>query len=93
MNTEILLKVLQLDSIFHFLDWQDRIRIHLYMLGRFQSTTPLIMHAYNWIVTNNWSPPKMQYGQDRLLYFEVDIDQLEPIENYTCENLQTLIIK
>lgn len=91
MKNNILKKILQLDSIFHFLSWDDRIRIHLYMLERFQSTTPHILAVYEWITKNEWSAPEMRYGQDRLLYFEIKEDQWEPVENYQCENINQLI--
>lgn len=91
MKNNILKKILQLDSILHFLTWKDRIRIHLYMLERFQSTTPHILAAYSWVVKNNWEAPEMRYGQDRLLYFKSLGDQWEPIENYQCKNINQLI--
>lgn len=76
MNNDILLKILQLDSLVRFLDWGERIRIHLYREEKLNSTTPKILAAYEWIIRENWEPPVMHYGEDRFQYFkdhELDI--------------------
>ncbi len=83
MNNDILFKILQLDSLTNFLHWKDRIRIHLYMLGKIEKITPKVNDAYHWIVTYGWESPLMKYGQDYLQYFqEPDSDLWLPVEDY-----------
>lgn len=65
MDEAILKKVLQLDSLINFLTWQDRTEIH----HSPNITSIKVKQAYNWIISTEWSAPKMKYGQDRLLYF------------------------
>jgi hypothetical protein len=69
MNNDILLKILQLDSLVRFLHWTERIRVHLFREGKINSTTPKILVAYEWIVRESWEPPVMHYGEDRFQYF------------------------
>ena len=69
MNNDILLKILQLDSLVRFLDWGERVKIHLYREGKFNSTTPKILAAYEWVINESWEPPVMHYGEDRFQYF------------------------
>lgn len=83
MNNDILLKILQLDSLVRFLDWGERIRIHLYRESKSTSATPRIMAAYEWITTENWEPPIMHYGEDRFQYFkDPDLDLWVESEYY-----------
>ncbi|MBB4807434.1 hypothetical protein HNP38_002740 [Chryseobacterium defluvii] len=83
MNNDILLKILQLDSLVRFLDWSERIRIHLYRGEKFNSTTLRIQAAYEWIIKENWNPPTMMYGVDRFQYFhDPELDLWVETENY-----------
>lgn len=83
MDKEILFKVLQLDSLLNLLHWKDRIRIHLNISGRNETTTPDIMNAFEWIVCNKWEAPAMKYGQDYLQYFySNDFCDWIPVEEY-----------
>lgn len=90
MDNKILFKILVLDSIYHFLDWTERVRIHLYMHDKTQSTTPEILTAYEWIISNDWQAPHLKYGDDRLLYFESKPNVWTTIEDYQCENINQL---
>lgn len=80
MNTTLLFKVLQLDSIINALTWHERVRIHLYINDKAKMTTPTILHLYEWIEKNKWVPPELKYGQDRLLYYWSKNDW-QPIED------------
>lgn len=80
MDKEFLIKILQLDSIVRCLDWEDRIRIHLYLNGRARVTSPKILAAAEWIEKWQWIAPEMRYGQDRLLYYENASSEWRPIE-------------
>ncbi|KFF13095.1 hypothetical protein IW15_10035 [Chryseobacterium soli] len=83
MNNDILLKILQLDSLVRFLDWGERVRIHLYREGIFNSTTPKILAAYEWVINESWEPPVMHYGEDRFQYFhDPELDMWVENENY-----------
>ncbi|GEN71603.1 hypothetical protein [Chryseobacterium lathyri] len=83
MNNNILLKVLQLDSLVRFLKWGERVKIHLYMEEKANSTTPRILAAYEWVENENWEPPVMHYGEDRFQYFhDPDLDLWVETENY-----------
>jgi hypothetical protein len=83
MDNNILLKILQLDSLVRFLDWSERVRIHLYREGKINSTTPKIWAAYEWIIKENWNPPEMAYGVDRFLYFhDQELDLWIEAEHY-----------
>ncbi|AKK74468.1 hypothetical protein OK18_19250 [Chryseobacterium gallinarum] len=68
MEKEILKKVLQLDSLIGFLSWQERVQIHLYN-DNDTITSKKVLAAFMWILKENWEPPEMNYGQDRLLYW------------------------
>ncbi|SIT25466.1 hypothetical protein SAMN05421786_1159 [Chryseobacterium ureilyticum] len=72
MDETILKRVLQLDSLIGFLSWQERTDIH----KNHEISSSRIKLAYEWIIKENWKPPKMKYGQDRLLYF------YDPINNH-----------
>lgn len=80
MNIDILFKILQLDSIFGVLSWDERIRIHLILKGEEIEPSANISILYEWVVKWEWLPPVMRYGQDRLLYYENQPGQLRPIE-------------
>lgn len=83
MDNEILFKILQLDSLDKFLNWQDRIKIHLYMLGRAKMTSSKIIDAYEWIEKNDWEAPLMKYGQDYLqVFYDPDSEMWLPVESY-----------
>ena len=72
MNKDILYTVLQLDSIFGFLDWTERAYIHHYRLDKLRITTAKILEACQFIKDNHWQAPEMRYMDDRLLYFQSD---------------------
>jgi len=80
MDINILFKILQLDSIFGVLSWDERIRIHLILKGEEMQPNTNISLLYEWVVKWEWLPPVMRYGQDRLLYYEDQPGQLRPIE-------------
>lgn len=83
MNNDILLKILQLDSLIRFLTWGERVKIHLYMENKSTSTTSRIYDAYEWIEQENWEPPVMHYGEDRFQYFhDPELDIWVETENY-----------
>lgn len=83
MDKDIFFKVLQLDSLLNILHWKDRIRIHLMISGRNETTTPDIMNAFRWIVRNKWEAPTMKYGQDYLqYYYDENIMDWVPVEEY-----------
>lgn len=83
MDKDILLKILQLDSLVRFLDWGERIILHLYREDKLTSTTPRILAVYEWIITESWEPPMMHYGEDRFQYFkDTDLDLWVESENY-----------
>lgn len=83
MDNEILLKILQLDSLVRFLEWGERVRIHLYRENKMKSTTPRILAAYEWIIKEDWQAPLMHYGEDRFQYFhDAELDLWVEVENY-----------
>lgn len=83
MDKEIFFKVLQLDSLLNILHWKERIRIHLSISGRNETTTPDIMNVFEWIVRNKWEAPPMKYGQDYLqYYYDENIMEWLPVEEY-----------
>lgn len=87
MDINILFKILQLDSIFGVLSWDERIRIHLIIKGEEILPTTNITNHYDWVLKWEWFPPVMRYGQDRLLYYENQPGQLRPIEELKQINL------
>ena len=88
MNIEILFKILQLDSIFGVLSWDERIRIHLILKGEEIQPTENIKILYEWVTKWHWLPPIMRYGQDRLLYYENQSGELRPIEELKRINIE-----
>jgi hypothetical protein len=71
MDNGILFKILQADSLTGFLDWKERVIIHLYREGKMEpgKLTLRIMAAYHWITETNWEAPQMKYCDDCLQYF------------------------
>ena len=90
MNKELLLKVLQLDSIINILKWEERMMIHFQIQDRTDSTTENIEKLSQWIKLNKWIPPEMKYGQDRLLYFENEPGEWLSIEDINHTDLPTI---
>lgn len=83
MNKTILFKILQLDSLVCFLDWTERVMIHMHINEKANITTPKILEAYHWLECNEWEPPAMRYGQDYLQYFHCpNSDTWLPVETY-----------
>lgn len=82
MNTEILKNILILDSIYRILDWKDRVRIHLLMQNKITEPSATIQIIYEWIFKTKWQAPTLKYGQDRLQYFENDVDEWLLVEEY-----------
>lgn len=83
MDISILKKVLQLDSLINFLQWEDRTLIHLYNENGPIITSTRILAAFVWILKENWEAPKTRYGQDRILYFyDPDSETWLPDEDY-----------
>lgn len=85
MNKDILFKILQLDSLIGFLDWTERVIIHLYREGKTDDgdLTLQIMVAYHWIQAESWEAPIMKYCDDCLQYFyDPDADTWIQVENY-----------
>lgn len=73
MKKEILIKILQLDSLVNILSWYERVCIHQNVLE--SSSLIKINELYEWILKENWESPETKYGQDRILYFyDVDSD-------------------
>ncbi len=83
MNKEILYAVLQLDSIFGFLDWTERAYVHQYRLDKTDNLNIKIVKAYQFIERSNWRAPEMRYMDDRLVYFKSqDTGNWHLIESY-----------
>ncbi|MBL7880377.1 MAG: hypothetical protein JNN23_11095 [Chryseobacterium gambrini] len=78
--TEILLKILQLDSLCNFLSWYERVTVHQ-AIRDISNAQPVeisekIIKVYQWIDDNGWEPPKMKYGQDLFqCFYDPDSDQ------------------
>ena len=68
MNKDILLKVLQLDSIIEQLQWKERMLLHFQIQNQTVETTPFILSLYHWIEVTHWKAPEMKFGQDRMKY-------------------------
>ncbi len=85
--TDILLKILQLDSLCGFLSWYERVTVHM-AIRDINNEQPVeisdkIIKLYQWIDDNAWEPPKMKYGQDLFQYFyDPDSDLWLPNEHY-----------
>ena len=61
--------LLQLDSLYRFLTWGERMIVHAQMLCKTERTTDKIERFLFFVETEKWEAPEMRYGQDRLLYF------------------------
>lgn len=61
--------LLQLDSLYRFLTWGERMIVHAQMLEKTQRTTENIERFLFFVEEEKWQAPEMRYGQDRLLYF------------------------
>lgn len=87
MNKEILLKILKLDSLINCLEWEDRIKLHLFLNNKINDLPTHIMFLYEWMKISKWSAPIIQYGHDRLQYFYVyDLQEWKPVEIYLTES-------
>lgn len=64
MDFGILHTCLQLDSIYRVFTWEERIRIHLYMMEKYESCTPKITAVYEWIESTDWQAPQMKHLKD-----------------------------
>ncbi len=64
MEFEILHTCLQLDSIYRVFTWDERMRIHLYMMNRFISSTSKISAVYEWVEKTGWDAPIMKHMKD-----------------------------
>lgn len=82
-----LLTLLSLDSIYRVLEWEERVRIHLYLKGKFQTLTPNIEGWEFWLEKSQWEAPEVIYKQDRLLYYyHEDSEEWRLIERYLTDN-------
>lgn len=77
-----LLKVLSLDSIYGLLEWEERIRIHLYIKRKLITLTPKIEELAQWVEDNNWEYPDVTFKQDRIFYYT---DQLTLNDRYLSD--------
>lgn len=66
---EILYSLLELDSIYGVISWEERMRIHFYIKGKLEDLTPRIEAFARWIETHQWEAPMMEYKSDRILYY------------------------
>lgn len=83
MENDILFKILQLDSLTGFLDWTERVMIHLYREEKTEALTLRTWNLYDWIVKKSWEAPKMKYCDDCLQYFyDPGSDKWIQVENY-----------
>ena len=81
MDKELLLKILQLDSIIEKLTWQERMKIHFCVQGQELLLKPTTLLIYDWV--SHWESPLMKIGQDRLKYcYDSSIKLWFPIEEY-----------
>lgn len=82
-----LLTLLSLDSIYRVLEWEERVRIHLYLKGKIKALTPNIEGWEFWLEKSRWEAPEVLYKQDRLLYYyHEDSEEWRPIEQYLIDN-------
>lgn len=92
MDETILKKVLQLDSLLNFLQWDDRAQIHHYCFLNKKVdpiTSKKVLAAFVWIIKEKWEAPKRKYKDDRILYFyDPDSDTWLPDEDYLKLNSQ-----
>jgi len=82
MDKEILKNILKLDSIYQVLDWKDRIIIHLLLQNKIDTPSQNIEKMYEWMIVCLWIPPKVEYGQDRLLYIKHESGEKISAEEY-----------
>ncbi|MEC3875967.1 hypothetical protein [Chryseobacterium salviniae] len=83
MNKNILIKILQLDSLVNVLTWYERVLIHQILNDKETSATQKIIDLYSWIVEENWESPKREYQHDRVLHFyDPDAEMWVPDEYY-----------
>ncbi|MBE9391930.1 hypothetical protein [Elizabethkingia anophelis] len=81
------LTLLQLDSIYRLLTWDERIQVHLLMQNKTKDSNELIHVLLALIEEFSWYAPDMRYDQDRLLYyFEEELERWLPIEQYKNNN-------
>lgn len=90
--------LLQLDSLYRFLTWGERMIIHAQMLEKTKRTTDKIEKFLVFVESEKWQAPEMRYGQDRLQYFYNDdlaIEDFQLVEEYRKQNpeLTSKIIK
>lgn len=82
-----LLTLLSLDSIYRVLEWEERVRIHLYLKGKIKALTPNIEGWEFWLEKSQWEAPEVIYKQDRLLYYyHEDSEEWRLIERYLTDN-------
>jgi len=82
IDTTILKKVLQLDSLIGFLDWKDRVKIHHFKENETELSKK-VLAAFVWIIRENWESPETKYGHDRVLHFyDPDSETWLPDEYY-----------
>ena len=80
--------LLQLDSLYRFLTWGERMIIHAQMLEKTKRTTENIERFLFFVESEKWQAPEMRYGQDRLLYYlkEEGFQKWEQAEEYRKQN-------
>lgn len=98
MEKEILIKVLQIDSLSNILSWYERVMIHLLISQKSDEVSERIVRLYNFIIEENWECPKRNYDHDRVLYFfDPDSDTWLPDDYYlkinTHYNKELTLIK
>ncbi len=76
------LKLLRLDSIYRFLTWEDRIRIHLLMQYKIKAHTYSIAKGLGFLEKTEWEAPEILYDQSRLLYYEDEKGNIRAVEEY-----------
>lgn len=75
--------LLQLDSLYRFLTWGERMIIHAQMLEKTKRTTENIERFLLFVESEKWEAPEMRYGQDRLQYFyNDDAESWHLVEEY-----------
>lgn len=75
--------LLQLDSLYRFLTWGERMIVHAQMLEKTKRTTENIERFLLFVESEKWQAPEMRYGQDRLQYFyNDDVESWHLAEEY-----------
>lgn len=78
-----LFSVLELDSIYRVISWEERIKIHLYLRGKKVALTDKILKVECWIRQNNWEAPIINYNQDRVFrYYNEELNCWRNLEDY-----------